>query len=109
MIIDICVIKGPLEPLIDDHKNRVRHGLALRILGEYAAEHVVGRGKGKPKGKILIARITDEFWQTHGVVLTAAGFKNVWPDEDKDSKNPLAPLAKLAKAMDKPVPDRKSS
>lgn len=80
--IEICILRGPREPLIDDLKNRVRHGLALKILGEYTEDYEVGQGRGKPKKKVLLARITNEFWKTHEVALRAAGFKCIWPDEE---------------------------
>jgi hypothetical protein len=98
--IEICILQGPPEPLIDDTKNRVRHGLALRILGDYIEENVVSQGRGRKKKKILLARITNKFWKTHQVALSAAGFRNIWPDEDTDSSERLVRLAQVAKKVE---------
>ena len=109
MRIEVCVIRGPKKPLIDDRKNRARHGLALRILGAHAFDYEIGQGRGRPRTIIIQARLTNDFWKTHEVALKAAGFECIWPDEDKGVTRGLAKLAKVASAVAGSIPDRKPS
>ncbi len=109
MRIEVCVVRGPKKPLIDDRKIRARHGLALQILGTHAFDYEIGQGIGRRKLIITQARLTHEFWKTHEVALKAAGFECIWPDEDKGVTRGLAKLAKFASAVAGSIPDRKPS
>lgn len=109
MRIEVCIIRGPKKPLIDNQINRARHGLALRILGNLAFDYEIGQGKGRRKAIITQARLTNEFWKIHEVALKAAGFECIWPDEDEGVTRGLARLAKIASAVAGSIPDRKPS
>lgn len=84
----ICIINGPLEPMGGNEAklNVMRHGLALRILGDIV--HIVekGRGRGRKRIQIWEARITLVFWNIHKVALEAAGFWIQWPQKGEEGK-----------------------
>lgn len=99
----ICIINGPLEPIAKGKINRLRHGLALRILKNIVHKVLKGSGRGKKKVHIWEARITLKFWNTHKVALEAAGFWIQWPmkvEEGRDRDGLSKHLARIAQSSD---------
>ncbi len=101
--IKVCVVFGPYEPLGDGTLDKLKHGLALRILGDMVKVSKKGQGQGKKPIKIWDARITLEFWNTHKVALEAAGYWIQWPqvgEEGRGKDGFSKHLANIAKNLD---------